>query len=166
VVDVMTRELLVDGQQFSLNGSEACSSEEYERIRPLQYRNPSTSPDVVLICFSVVVEWSYKDVKGLRELWSWAPEIQQHCPNVPVILVGMKIDLRQDEAVIESCRRKHAGPIEFEQGAAMAREIGAVAYLECSTLTEDGLEELFERLCRVYLSECSVLLFSDFKYAY
>ena len=35
---------------------------------------------------------------------------------------------------------------------AMAKEIGAVGYRECSSLTQEGLNEMFETAVRVVLS--------------
>jgi GTPase SAR1 family protein len=33
------------------------------------------------------------------------------CPNIPIILVGCKKDLRMDQKVIEDLRRKDARPV-------------------------------------------------------
>ena len=36
----------------------------------------------------------------------WYPEIKDHCPNVPILLVGTKIDLRGDSTTITQLREK------------------------------------------------------------
>ena len=52
-----------------------------------------------------------------------------------MILVGTKLDLRDDEKTIEELKEKRLAPITYQQGLQMMEEIGAVKYLECSALT-------------------------------
>ena len=66
----------------------------------------------------------------------WHPEVSHHCPNASVILVGTKLDLRDDKETIEKLKKKRLAPITYPQGLGMRREIGAVKYLECSALTQ------------------------------
>lgn len=44
--------------------------------------------DWTVTCFSVITE-------NIPE--KWTPEVKHFCPNVPIILVGNKKDLRNDE---------------------------------------------------------------------
>jgi Ras family len=39
-------------------------------------------------------------------------------------------------------------PIQFSQGVAMCKDIGAVKYLECSALTQKGLKTVFDEAIR------------------
>ena len=71
-------------------------------------------------------------------------EIVHHCPDVPKILVGTKLDLLDDEATIEELKKMKRAPITQQQGKVMQREIGAVAYMECSALTQRGLKNVFD----------------------
>lgn len=59
---------------------------------------------------------------------------------MPFVLVATKIDLRDDPATL--ARRQ--APLSAEQGAELARDIGAQAYVECSALTQAGMKQVFE----------------------
>jgi hypothetical protein len=39
-------------------------------------------------------------------------------------------------------------PIQYSQGVAMSKDIGAVKYLECSALTQKGLKTVFDEAIR------------------
>ena len=53
-----------------------------------------------------------------------------------MILVGNKLDLRDDKETIEELKERRLVPISYLQGLQMMVEIGAVKYLECSCLTQ------------------------------
>ena len=52
-----------------------------------------------------------------------------------MILVGSKLDLRDDKETIEELKEKRLAPITYPQGLKMMVEIGAVKYLEYSAIT-------------------------------
>lgn len=54
----------------------------------------------------------------------WFPEVRHHCPSTPIILVGTKLDLRDDKETIEKLKEKKLAPITYPQGLALAKEIG------------------------------------------
>jgi len=114
--------------------------EDYDRLRPMSY--PGT--DVFLLVFSVVSPASFENVRA-----KWNTEVTHHMPNVPKILVATKLDLRDDPATLEKLESKKLKPITSEQGAAIAKEIGAVAYMETSALTGVGVKELAHAAVRI-----------------
>jgi GTPase SAR1 family protein len=59
----------------------------------------------------------------------WYPEVSHHCPSTPIILVGTKLDLRDDRETLEKLREKKMSPISFPQGLGMMKEINAIKYL-------------------------------------
>lgn len=114
----------------------------YFRLRPLSY--PQT--DVFLICFSLVSPASFENVRA-----KWYPEVSHHCPNTPIILVGTKLDLRDDAETINRLREKRLAPMSYPVSLSMAKEIRAVKYLECSALTQKGLKNVFDEAIRAVL---------------
>ena len=130
---------MVDGKPISLGLWDTAGQEDYDRLRPLSY--PQT--DVFLICFSIVSPPSFDNVKA-----KWFPEIEHHAPNVPIILVGTKLDLREDRGTMESLRQKKMEPVSYEQALQVSKEIRAHKYLECSALTQRNLKSVFDEAIR------------------
>jgi Rho family protein len=70
---------------------------------------------------------------------------------VPIILVGLKKDLREDPAAKEEMRRRSQQFVESRDAEHTAKEIGARKYLECSSLTGEGVDDVFEAATRASL---------------
>jgi len=77
--------------------------------------------------------------------------VRHFCPNVPIILVGNKKDLRNDPNTIRELQKMKQEPVKSEQGRAMSENINAFGYLECSAKTKDGVREVFETATRAAL---------------
>ncbi|XP_078489011.1 rac4 protein [Ciona intestinalis] len=135
VFDNHTSNIMVDGKPINFSLNDTASTEKYDRLRPLSY--PQT--DVFLICFSLVSPASYENVRA-----RWFPEVNHHNPSTPMLLVGTKLDVRDDQEIIAKLREKKLAPITTAQGLQMQKEIGAVKYLECSALTQRGLQAVFD----------------------
>jgi len=73
----------------------------------------------------------------------WYPEVLHFCPTTPLILVGLKSDLRTKRTCIELLRTQGLTPVTPEQGAAVAKKMGA-AYIECSAKESRGVQEVFD----------------------
>jgi len=143
VFDNFTTGVEVDGNHINFALWDTAGQEEYARLRALSY--PET--DVFLLCFSVVSPASFDNIKT-----KWFPEVDHHCPEAKKILVGTKIDLRNDKKILEEVQASGEKLPTREQGENMAKEIGAKAYLECSAYTQEGLKRVFEEAIRSVIS--------------
>ncbi|KAI6214486.1 hypothetical protein M3Y94_00274400 [Aphelenchoides besseyi] len=133
----------VDGKQVELALWDTAGQEDYDRLRPLSY--PDT--DVILMCFSIDSPDSLDNIPE-----KWTPEVRHFCPDVPIILVGNKKDIRADDAAVNEMRKLNQEPVKAEQAKSMAEQIGAFAYLECSAKTKEGIREVFETATRAALT--------------
>jgi len=132
----------VVGKQVELALWDTAGQEDYDRLRPLSY--PDT--DVILMCFSIDSPDSLENIPE-----KWTPEVKHFCPNVPIILVGNKKDLRNDSGTIHELAKMKQEPVSIEDGKTMAEKISAYSYLECSAKTKDGVREVFETATRAAL---------------
>lgn len=73
----------------------------------------------------------------------WYPEVAHFCEGTPFILVATKTDLRKDEQTRSLLRAQGLVPVTSEQGATVAKEIGA-KYAECSAKNGVGVQEVFQ----------------------
>jgi len=140
VFDNYNTAIMVDDTPYNLGLWDTAGQEEYDRLRALCY--PQT--DVFLMCFSVISPSSFENIK-IR----WYPELQHHCPGTPCLLVGTKVDLRDDAAVIEGLKNQGLATVTKDQGDTMCKEIGANSYVECSALTQKGLKTVFDEAARI-----------------
>jgi GTPase SAR1 family protein len=101
--------------------------------------------DVFLVVFSVISPASLENVTS-----KWVPEIRHYCPVAPIILVGTKSDMRDQNDTLKYLSSKGLRPISYEEGSAKANEIGA-KYLECSAYTQKGLKQVFDEAIRAVI---------------
>eukprot|EP00700_Malawimonas_jakobiformis_P002384 EC723995.1.p1 GENE.EC723995.1~~EC723995.1.p1 ORF type:complete len:206 (+),score=39.34 EC723995.1:24-620(+) len=142
VFDNYSTNVQVQDKTVSLGLWDTAGQEDYDRLRPLSY--PGTN--VFLVCFSLVSRASYENVKH-----KWYPEVQHHCPGVPIILVGLKKDLREDKAILKKLQEKGATPVTTKEVEALAAQIKAVAWVECSAKTQDGVKNVFDTAIKTVL---------------
>jgi len=132
----------VDGKQVELALWDTAGQEDYDRLRPLSY--PDT--DVILMCFSIDSPDSLENIPE-----KWTPEVKHFCPNVPIILVGNKKDLRNDDNTKWELQKMKQEPVKIEQGREMSEKINAFDYLECSAKSKEGVRVVFETATRAAL---------------
>ncbi|XP_029284196.1 rho-related GTP-binding protein RhoU-like [Cottoperca gobio] len=133
--DNFTVMVVVDEKPVRLQLCDMAGQDELERLRPLCYKNA----DVFLLCYSVVRPCSLRNL-----IDRWVPEIRQHCPDVPLVLVGTQLDLREDVQVLIHLAQNQQRPVGTEEGRQHAEELGVVGFAECSALTQKNLKDAFD----------------------
>ena len=143
----------------------AAGPAEKKRRSPLVQRQPPrrsselTRPprcgvqtDVFLIAFSIISPASYENVKS-----KWYAELKAQqaidITAIPIILVGTKMDLRDDPGMLAKLAEKNLTPVSFEKGEEMKGEIGARKYMECSAKTQKGVKQVFDEAIRAKLGQ-------------
>ena len=130
----------VDGIKVLLGLWDTAGQEEYERLRPFSY----SKADIIIIGFAV------NDIESLENARNkWATEVLRYCPNAPIILVGLKKDLREDKLQDENGEKIEM--VDPQDAQEVARAIGAKKYMECSALTGEGVDDVFELATRTSL---------------
>ncbi|KAH7099124.1 P-loop containing nucleoside triphosphate hydrolase protein [Auriculariales sp. MPI-PUGE-AT-0066] len=137
VVDGYAMTVFVGDTPYSLGFWDTASPEEYDPLRHLMY----PQSDVFLFSFDVTNAASLGNIEN-----KWYPEISHHCPSVPFILVGTKSDLRAGKGQKVP---RDVKLVSCSKGEDLARRLGAVAYMECSALRQEGVAQLFEEAVRV-----------------
>ncbi|KAL7717027.1 Ras-like GTP-binding protein RHO1 [Entamoeba marina] len=113
-------------EDYILHLWDTAGQEEYDRLRPLSY----SDSDVVLLCFAVNNRTSFENITS-----KWEPEIKMYIATAKTILVGLKIDLREDG-------KDH---VSKQEGDELAKQLGCVSYLESSSVKKIGLAPVFEQ---------------------
>ncbi|KAG0165299.1 GTP-binding protein Rho1 [Apophysomyces sp. BC1034] len=134
VFDSFVKDFEVDGQHIELALWDTAGQEDYDRLRPLSYPDS----DVILISFAVDLPDSLDNITE-----KWLPEVKKHCPQVPFLLVACKRDLREDSHTIEELQKVNSMPVSYEEAAKVARSIKAYKYVECSSKSGDGVQDVF-----------------------
>ncbi|KAG0161251.1 hypothetical protein PDIDSM_8785 [Penicillium digitatum] len=119
------------GKTVELALWDTAGQEEYDRLRPLSY--PET--DLLFVCFAIDCPASLENV---------VDKVLHFCPTTPIILVGLKSDLRNKRTCIELLKTQGLTPITPEQGGNVATRMGA-AYAECSSKEMRGVDEVFAK---------------------
>ncbi|KAJ3043973.1 GTP-binding protein Rho1 [Rhizophlyctis rosea] len=126
----------LDGSPMELALWDTAGQEEYSRLRPLSYNDA----DVFMVCFSIECRDSLDNVVS-----QWIPELRHHAPHIPILLVGLKADLRDNYS------RQHK-VIQKKEGMALADSINAARYVECSAKTGIGVAEAVEAAARLAMA--------------
>jgi small GTP-binding protein len=147
VFDNYEATIMVEGKEVKFSLWDTAGQEGYARIRTLSY--PKT--DIFLLCYSVVDPPSFDNV-GPR----WLVELKHHCPNTPIMLVGTKVDLREDKDTLDKLSKQSKKPLTKEDGekysfshtkdkVPIEIKPGDLPYMECSALSTDGLKNVFDQ---------------------
>lgn len=118
-----------EGKRFKLKIWDTTGQDDFLRLRDI------TIPmsDYVIICYSVADPLSYYEVEN-----TLVPMVKQKAnDNLKIMLVGTKTDLRSDQSY------DPVNIISMEEGMNTSIKIGAFKFLECSSLKNEGIKEIF-----------------------
>ncbi|ODM98376.1 Ras-like GTP-binding protein RhoL, partial [Orchesella cincta] len=100
------------------------AGEEWDGLRIQDYKNT----DCFILCYAINDPTSLSNVET-----RWILELRKHCPNVPVLLVGTKTDIRTP-----SNRW-----ISEEEGDILKTKVKAEGFIECSSKSIASIEGVF-----------------------
>lgn len=63
-----------------------------------------------MLCFAIDNRDSLENI-----IYRWLEELGDHCPDVKIILVALKCDLRDDESTIASLQQQNIHPVLYEE---------------------------------------------------
>ena len=150
-------DIFVDNRHITLSLWDTAGQEEFDRLRSLSY----SDTQCIMLCFSIDSRDSLENVKN-----KWVGEIASNTEGVKLVLVALKCDLRTQDnegnVITPNNVRQQQGQanqngnganlITYEEGLAMAKQIGALRYLECSAKSNKGVNEAFTEAARVALT--------------
>ncbi|TNM87137.1 hypothetical protein fugu_007367 [Takifugu bimaculatus] len=167
--------LELEEQRVELSLWDTSGSPYYDNVRPLCY----SDSDAVLLCFDIsrpdTVDSSLKKVRSLAcvsRVWTyfcyllsclflcpqWKTEILDFCPSTRILLIGCKTDLRTDVCTLMELSNQKQTPVTYEQGSALAKQLGAEAYLECSAFTsEKSIHSVFRTAAMACMNKLQAL---------
>lgn len=133
------------GKSYNLNMWDSLSGDNFSLNRSLVYLSAGErKADVILMLYSSVEPGSYQKLRDY-----WYPEVTQHCPTTPIVLVATKVDLLQDQATLQQLAHRGQAPVPHNQGVDLAKEIGAVKFFECSVISRQGLDACLNACIKV-----------------
>lgn len=124
-----TANVKVDHQNVNLSLWDTAGQEDYSELRSLSY----PQADVFIIVFAVTEKSTLENA-----LEKWLPELDIKNQGAPKIIVGNKIDLRNE---------KNPKSISKSEAETMISK-KKCKYIECSALTQEGLKNVFEEAIR------------------
>ena len=119
------QEVPIDGKQYSFHIWDTAGQDEYDRLRPLSY----SGANVILLCFALDSNISFVNLQE-----RWITEVNFYCKNAKIILIGTKLDLREDG------NPQH---VSDEEARKFCEKHGCAAYIACSPKSGVGVDRVF-----------------------
>ncbi|XP_018420234.1 PREDICTED: rho-related GTP-binding protein RhoH [Nanorana parkeri] len=130
-------DVFMDGNPISLGLWDTSGNDAFKSIRPISLQHA----DIVLLCFSVANHTSFLNIRQ-----KWIAEVKQHLPHIPVLVVATQTDQRESNFMRVPC-------ISPEDGKQLAQDVRAKGYLECSALSNRGVQQVFECAVRTAVNQ-------------
>jgi small GTP-binding protein len=135
IIDSMEFKTIHKETQIKIELFDTAGQDDYDKIRPLIYPNT----DVFLVCYSTMFPFSFERIST-----KWIPEIRQKSETLSpkIILIGTKIDLREEGKSVEKLKQKKETPITTEMGNQLKMEMNVDGFCEISSLNNFGVNEV------------------------
>lgn len=160
---------LDDSTSVDMELWDTAGQEQFDQLRPFSYDNA----DVALLSFSVNDRQSLLNVQD-----KWIASFTRKCPLVPIILVGLKTDLRDDHNAETSISTETARTVAVNLTALYNSRpkiskkrfkgstvnpstalldssyayLHSILYLECSSRLNSGLQQVFQHAANAAMS--------------
>jgi len=139
------------GLQLTIDGDtdvdctlwDTAGGDDYARLRSLSY--PMT--DIFFVCFSLV------DPQSFEKIGDFFTEIWGYSPYKAIVLVGTKLDLREDQETIEALKANGQKPVTSAEGEEARAKFGADLYFECCSLEKEALPQRVEESVIYYIAK-------------
>lgn len=129
--DIQSSSTMYKGHAYSLSITDT-SGVAKEQMLSLAL----TGAQVVMICFSTIDRKSFKSVQQ-----QWIKDARFYCPDSPIVVVGLKKDLRKSAD-------KGVGVVSKSEAKDIETEAGVYSYVECCASNENTVNEAFETAIR------------------
>ena len=115
---------------------DTAGQEDYDRLRPLSY----PGCDTVFMCYSIISKASLLNIKK-----KWIKEVNHHIKGVPLVLLGLKADLREDHSAAKDL-------VPFREAEDIAAELKCINCAEVSAKKIIGVTEIFSYVIEAVLT--------------
>ncbi|MHA1593705.1 MAG: Rab family GTPase [Candidatus Baldrarchaeia archaeon] len=127
--DIAIKVITIKGLRVKLAIWDIAGHQVFERIRRYYY----TGAAGAIVMYDITNPRSFENVE------KWCGDVREHCGNIPCILVGNKIDLKDERKVTT------------DMGKSLAEKLKFNAFIESSAKTGENVHEVFQRLTREML---------------
>lgn len=133
------------GKEVELTLMDSAGQEDLRELMKFSFNDT----DVFILCFSCVEPNSFNNIKlswmELLKSTSWTKE-KSALNKKEIVLVMTKTDLLEDQKALELLQAQDPKkkPIRLEQGESLAKEIGAFKFVCCSSLRNEGIQDVFD----------------------
>ncbi|KAJ5076583.1 ras-related c3 botulinum toxin substrate [Anaeramoeba ignava] len=142
VFDTFSKKFQIEeNQEIEISFWDMARFDYDDRLLPLYF--PQT--DVIVFCFAIDRYASFENIESV-----WIPEIGKYIPKYSKrILVGTKMDLRNNQKRINELKERNEKFVTKEEGIELAKKINAIKYFECSSFNQKGIETIFNEIALI-----------------
>ncbi|KKM68859.1 hypothetical protein LCGC14_1456730 [marine sediment metagenome] len=127
-------EEVIEGDKVELYLWDIAGQDQFQALRQRFYTGSSGA--IVVFSHADEQERSWNHVER------WVADVKKHCPNIPMILFGNKIDLVDEASLDDGSPRGNANVEQF------AKDNKFIGYYKTSALTGGGVIDAFKVLVK------------------